>query len=127
MGVPVITAGNDVVVGFDRPRLERIAARYARPQEPAEEEPPKPRVKLGAGVRDAGGGGVELGEVRPGSAADRAGLRRGDILLRFRGSLIRKAADLETGMAAVDPGASVPVVYLRDGMLVEATLEFEPE
>ena len=76
-GVPVTLIDNEVIVGFDRPRLERALAR------PAAATP----VRLGASVADAekitrekGGGptvGAYVGSVKPGSVASRAGLRPG--------------------------------------------------
>src|SRR5436190_8399803 len=51
MGVPVITAGDEVIVGFDRDRLERLAARYASAAPHADAVPqahatPRPRIGL---------------------------------------------------------------------------------
>jgi hypothetical protein len=36
MGVPVITAGDEVIVGFDRARLARVAAAHAAQPNPDE-------------------------------------------------------------------------------------------
>src|SRR5689334_2441136 len=59
MGVPVITAGDEVIVGFDRARLDRIAAAYASPPPPVD---PALRPKLGLLVKDVPGG-AEVGTV----------------------------------------------------------------
>lgn len=99
MGVPVITAGDDVIVGFDRPRLERLAARFAAPPpEPAADAPPRP--KIGLRVKDAPGG-AEVGAVHPGSPAEQAGLRVGDLIVDMHARTVRSAADLEAALAGL--------------------------
>src|SRR3954470_24665733 len=57
-GVPVIIAGDDVIVGFDRPKLDALVAGPAQPSAPAEDAPPPP--KIGLRVKDVPGG-AEVG------------------------------------------------------------------
>jgi S1-C subfamily serine protease len=89
MGVPVITAGEEVIVGFDRPRLERIATAHLAASRG--EGPPR----LGLLVKDRPAGGVEVGGARPGSLAERAGFLPGDVLELVDGQPVRTVADLE--------------------------------
>jgi glutaredoxin-like YruB-family protein len=95
MGVPVITAGDEVIVGFDRPRLDRLAQKYAPPPPPID---PALRPKVGLRVKDAPGG-AEVGAVHPGSPAEQAFVRVGDLIVGMNGREVRSAADLE---AAID-------------------------
>ena len=107
-GVPVIVAGDEVIVGFDRPRLERLAERATA----TAAETPAPR--LGLRVKDAPGG-AEIGAVHPGSTAERAGLRAGDVVEQVDGRPVRSAADLEGLAQHLGAGASLVLQVRRDG------------
>jgi S1-C subfamily serine protease len=111
MGVPVITAGNEVIVGFDRPRLEALAQRYAAPPPPTD---PALRPKIGLRVKD-GSGGAEVALVHPGSAAERGGVRVGDVVIEMNGRPVRSAADLESALSTLTPGGTVAVEVRREG------------
>jgi len=111
-GVPVITIDQEVIVGFDRRRLEELLARKASA---------KPR--LGAAVTDAMSRlqveGAYVGRVKPDSPADQAGLRVGDIIIEFDGKPVRNAADMESialNLAAQEP---VRLVYVRQGQILK--------
>jgi hypothetical protein len=69
--------------------------------------------------------GVRLGGVRPGSPADRAGLRAGDIIVHFAGVGVKSLDDLVFALRSRRAGEVVEVRYLRDGVerAVRATLE----
>jgi glutaredoxin-like YruB-family protein len=95
MGVPVIIAGDDVIIGFDRPKLDRLAEKYAPPPPSID---PALRPKVGLRVKDAPGG-AEVGVVHPGSPAEQAYVRVGDLIVGMNGREVRSAADLE---AAID-------------------------
>jgi S1-C subfamily serine protease len=72
-----------------------------------------------------GGPGVLLAGVRPGGAAEKAGMKRGDILLRLGQHEIRSVQDLGFALSAARPGETVTAVVLRDGkeLRLEATLQ----
>jgi serine protease Do len=53
--------------------------------------------------------------VSPGSAAQKAGLQSGDIILGFNGRTIDQGADLPPLVSMTKPGTTVPVQILRDG------------
>ena len=59
--------------------------------------------------------GVIVAEVQPGSAADQAGLRQGDIIVAFNGVPVNESNELRNRVAASGPGAEVTLAILRDG------------
>jgi hypothetical protein len=59
--------------------------------------------------------GMLLAGVRPGGAADKAGLRRGDILVKLGDHTINGVEDLMYVLMEVKPGTLLKAVFLRDG------------
>ena len=114
MGVPVITAGSDVIIGFDRARLDQLAQRYAASAPTEDAVPPPPPPKIGLRVKDASGG-AEVGAVHPGSPAEEAGVRVGDIVTEINAQAVRSAADLEAALATLTAGQTVAFDLRRDG------------
>ena len=114
MGVPVITAGDEVIVGFDRSRLEQIAARHAGRATSGS--------KLGLLVRNAPGGGVEIGGARVGSPAQQAGALAGDQLESINGQPIRSVSDLERLAGNLQDGERVELTVRRQGRNVRLVL-----
>jgi putative serine protease PepD len=117
-GVPVITVGDDVVIGFDRPRLEQLLSQR-----------PVGSPQLGASVADAGPrlqvSGAYVGRVRAGTSAARAGLRVGDVIVALDGQPVDGAASLERIVKQLHLGVTVPLVYVRRGqrLLGQLTLD----
>ena len=60
-------------------------------------------------------GGAIISSISPDSAADRAGLKRGDVILSFNGSQVSDINSLRNHVADVTPGTTVSVVINRDG------------
>ena len=117
-GVPVTVIGDEVVVGFDRPRLERILANLPKGGSSA----PK-RRSLGAKVADAGnyelpGGkrmeGALVGGVHLGSPAEMAGMRAGDVIVAANGSPVRSAEDVSKAVSSMSSDRLNLTVW-RDG------------
>lgn len=69
--------------------------------------------------------GVTLSGVRPGSAADLAGIRGGDILIRIGKTEVRTVQDFVYVLRQAKPGQTVRIVVVRDGkeVTVEATYQ----
>ena len=69
--------------------------------------------------------GMLLAGVRPGGAADKAGLRRGDVLVRLGDHPIAGVEDLMFVLTESRPGTTMKAVLMRDGkeVTVEVTLE----
>ena len=80
------------------------------------------------GVRE--GPGVVVYQVQPGSAADRAGLRPGDVITQLNGTAVNDPNTFRNQIAAAPPGSEVTLTIKRDGreQQVRATLgEFTPQ
>jgi len=69
--------------------------------------------------------GVKFADVRDGSPAAKAGLRRGDVLVEFAGTPIKNLYDFTYQLRAHRPGEEVRVAVLRDGQRIEATVKLE--
>jgi serine protease Do len=67
--------------------------------------------------------GVLMGEILPDSPAEKAGIRKGDIVVTFGGTKIKDMQQLRNAVAAAQPGAKVPVEVFRDGQM--ATIKVE--
>ena len=83
---------------------------------------------FGIGAEPGESDGVRLSEVIADSAAARAGLRDGDVLVRLDGEPLASFDDLRAALGRRRPGDTVQVVYLRDGTdhRVAATLGARP-
>lgn len=84
---------------------------------------------LGAGVADAtkidpsaGQSGAYLREITNGGAAQKAGLKVGDIVTDFNGTQIANSTDLTAQVRYLAAGAEANLVYVRDGQRYEATV-----
>ena len=82
---------------------------------------------IAADIR-AGWDGVRIGSVVAGSAAERAGLRAGDVLVRLAGAGLRGFPELREELGRHRPGETVALLYLREGLDYEtsATLGARP-
>ena len=80
------------------------------------------------GLKAAAGAVVE--KVLPGTAAEKAGLKEGDVILRFDGKSVEKHTDLPRIVGNTKPGQKVMVQVWRNGAAREIALtlgEMEPE
>jgi len=96
------------------------------------DEPPRPpRNRAFLGVTPAeepAVAGFHVGEVIPDSAAQAAGLKTGDVIVRFNDRVIEKPEDLYAALDAAKPGDEVTLRLLRDNaeVTVQATLKRAP-
>jgi S1-C subfamily serine protease len=65
---------------------------------------------------------VEVLQVTPGSPADRAGLRTGDLVLALAGTRLHDAGDLQRLLVGETIRRELPLKFLRRGKLREATV-----
>jgi hypothetical protein len=89
--------------------------------------PPAPPAAAGPGGRPVLGtipdmtdepGGVRLSGVRPGTPADSAGLRAGDVLIGLGGHEIGNLQDFQNALVAHRPGDRVEVRFRRDDQVM---------
>jgi serine protease Do len=67
--------------------------------------------------------GALVADIEPGSPADKAGIKKGDIILKFNGKEITKTKELPTIVAMTPVGETVTVTILRDGKTSDVTLK----
>jgi serine protease Do len=84
------------------------------------------RGLLGVGIQDldkelakqfklADTNGSLVSSVNPGSAADKAGIKVGDVITRFGGKEVANTRELRNAVAATAPGTKMPVELVRAG------------
>lgn len=77
---------------------------------------------LGGPERGADTAGARVRAVMPDSPADAAGLRRGDVITRYNGTVLEGAPRLVELARSLQPGDTVRLEYRRDGATKSATL-----
>jgi glutaredoxin 3 len=115
MGVPVIVVDDEVIVGFDRPRLQALIASGGSGVK---------RVRFGIKIADAAKkasssgigpvSGVIVGEVSPGFLGEKAGLKEGDIITEISNHKISNVSDMEQVLTALQPGNIVTILFKRN-------------
>lgn len=72
--------------------------------------------------------GALISNVTAGSAADKAGLKRGDVILSYQGRAVVDTNSFRNEIAATKPGSTITLNVLRDGKArdIKATLEENP-
>ena len=68
--------------------------------------------------------GLLVRAVQPGSSAERAGLRQGDLIVAASGGAVASADDLHAALDAVDEGGSLPLRIVRGSEELEVTVAF---
>ena len=69
--------------------------------------------------------GVLITSVSPRQAADKAGVKRDDIVLEVDGQSVRNAVDLRSRIGRTAPGVEVELLVLRDGKRKRIEVELE--
>lgn len=70
--------------------------------------------------------GAMVYDVEPGSAAERAGLKPGDVITRIQDRPVANAGSVQATIGIARPGTQMPVAYLRDGREATGRLTVEP-
>ncbi len=120
MGVPVTIIDGQIVVGFNRGRLDELLAQAQTGQHPS----------LGALIADADKIRVEqtpgitlgayIGRVKTGSLAERIGLSAGDIIIELNSKHIANASELENALSRLSKGSRFSLVFLRGNSTMNA-------
>jgi serine protease Do/serine protease DegQ len=73
--------------------------------------------------------GAVITRIEPGSAAERAGAKLGDVITRVGGTAVRDAIDLRNRIGALRVGEEVDLTVLRGGqaIVLHATLAKRPQ
>ena len=84
---------------------------------------------LAAGLGLTKAEGALVSDVTDGSAADKAGIKRGDVILSYQGRPVIDTNSLRNDIAATKPGSTVTLQVMRDGRTSEmkATLAESPD
>ncbi|MEM9596584.1 MAG: M28 family peptidase [Acidobacteriota bacterium] len=69
--------------------------------------------------------GVLLSGARPGSAADRAGMLKGDLLVEIDGREVRNIYDFVYVLRSAKPGQTVSAAVIRDGERIEVEITYD--
>jgi glutaredoxin 3 len=122
MGVPVIVVDGQVVVGFNRARLEQLLA-AGKDRKP---------VRLGLKVSDAShlsrklgeppAFGAVVGSVTPASPGERVGIRTGDIITSVNQKRINNVAELEHILGKLTTGSRIPITFYRGEQAIKAEI-----
>ena len=122
MGVPVIAVDDQVVIGFDRKRLEQLLNGKATKQRPRLGLKVADASKIAQKVGDVPTLGALVGDVAPSSHGESAGIRKGDIITEVNMRPIRNAGDLENVFANLTSGSKVTIVFLRDSETLKSEI-----
>ncbi|MCL2646791.1 MAG: S1C family serine protease [Phycisphaerales bacterium] len=85
---------------------------------------PRPTAALGARIRQEDEG-VVVRQVHPDTAADKSGLKVGDVIVRFNGRRVKDDNDLATSIGKKKPGDSITLEVQRESKLVEVIAKLE--
>ena len=79
---------------------------------------------LAAGLGLSKAEGALVSDVTSGGAAEKAGIKRGDVILSYQGSAVSDTNSLRNNIASTKPGSTVTLQVMRDGKTsdVKATL-----
>ena len=69
--------------------------------------------------------GVYINEVLKGSAAEKAGLKKNDVIIAIDGQKITDASSVQAKVGSYHPGDKATITFIRDGKQHEATVEFQ--
>ena len=125
-------AGGNVGIGFAIPTVmvQRVLAQLLRFGEvrrgrfggSAQDLTPDIARALGVPLNE----GAVLADLNPGGPADKAGLRRGDVVVAVDGRPVRSSADLRNQLGLVPAGDAAELRVLRDGRSVVVRVVIEP-
>lgn len=119
-GVPVVVVGDEVVVGFDQPRLEKLLAGW------------KQGASLGLRAADAAkvagkkglsiSTGAYVDRVKEGSPGQKAGVQPGDVITAIDGRPVAGVKDLKEASAGLGSGDGAVLTVMRGEMTLRLEL-----
>jgi putative serine protease PepD len=79
--------------------------------------------QLGVSVSDNADGGALVGDVTSGGAADKAGIKSGDVITAVNGHVVDSADALVADIRSSAPGSTVSVSYTRGGQTTTVSVK----
>lgn len=123
MGVPVIVVNNEVIIGFNRTKLDQLLGGGGNSQ----------KITLGISIADASHiiqlpgsstrHGVYVGSVKPKSYGDALGLRSGDIIIGINHSSVDNVSEFETALSSLKTGDRLSITFIRAGETITSSIE----
>ena len=104
-------------------RISSIDDEGNRREEVFEFDDEHPQPFLGVTLEDADGRGARIERVIEGSPAERAGLREGDVIVRFDGASVDSSWDLTRRVWRSTVGQTVELEFERDGRTERMSVE----
>ena len=112
-GVPVIVVDGQVIVGFDRPRLEQLLAKGNGSGRPRFGLKVADASKVSQKVGVVPVFGALVGAVTSSSLGEKAGIKQGDIITEINMRPVRNADDLEQAISKLNVGSKASIVLMR--------------
>jgi|GEM_PF-5022370 len=81
--------------------------------------------RLGATVQNHQDAGVEIVTTSPGSLAEKAGLRPGDVIISYDQGAVNSVDELQAYLSSQQWDSTVQIEYLRDGNPKRTTIEYK--
>ena len=122
MGVPVIVVDGQVIIGFDRARLEQLLGNSNNGQHPGFGLKVADASRVSRKFGEVPVSGAVIGAVAPSSLGEKAGLRAGDIITEINLSRVNNADDLENALVGLNIGNRVSLVFIRGGETVRSEI-----
>jgi len=108
-----------------KPKFQATRDPWTDPTEQRVSRPQGPRLGVRPGNYESEDGGVLVEGVSPGGAAEKGGVKDGDIIIEIGGKPVKNIGGYMTAMSAQKAGTPVEVVVLRKGTKI--TLKVMPE
>ena len=113
--------------GLERDDVGAPVADYVYGLPASQPEPDAPeRPRIGVFIQDAGESGAEITQVSPGSPAEAAGFKSGDVVKTAAGRTVAGAGDLGAAIRAHSWGAWLPFAVSRGGEMLELVVKLPP-
>lgn len=81
-----------------------------------------PGAEIGVRIAEGKDGGVLVDEVGPDSPAEKAGLKKSDVIVEFDGERVRSGRQFSRLVQETAPGRTVKTTVLRDGKKMEVQI-----
>ncbi len=80
-----------------------------------------PEIAEGMNIKETKG--ALVADVTPGGPAEKAGIKRGDIIVEFNGHKVEKVVDLTSMVAVTPPGKEAHIKVIREGKEIDVTVK----